>query len=67
MGWALRGFFAGTAIGVVFGLVTYSFWDLIGPFQVQISAGFWGLLFGVVGLIIGLIVEVVRGKWKDNP
>jgi hypothetical protein len=51
----LKTFLGGVAIGVIFGLLTTSLWGGIGPYQAQISAGFWGLLGGLVGMGIGFV------------
>jgi hypothetical protein len=58
--WIFIGFLVGVAVGATFGLLAASAWGEIGPYQSQISVGFWGILGGIFGSMFGL----VYGKMK---
>jgi hypothetical protein len=53
-------FIAGATLGLIVGLLTYEMWDLVGPYQAQISAGFWGLVGGILGVVANTIYRFVR-------
>ena len=52
---AFRGFLCGVAFGVIFGLLANEAWGGVGPYDRQISAGFCGLVGGLVGTVIGVV------------
>lgn len=57
-GWTYRGFLIGVAIGAVVGLLTVDMWDgKGGPTQAPTSVGFWGLLGGAVGSLVGVALQ----------
>ncbi len=56
--WMLLAFLAG--VGIVFGLSTHQFWDGKGPNQLQISAAFWGLIGGVIGMAVWVIFRLTK-------
>jgi hypothetical protein len=57
--WLFRGFVLGAVAGVIFGLATSHLWDWHGPYRVQISAAFWGLVFAVLGLSAGVVHRLI--------
>jgi hypothetical protein len=60
--WIFRGFVTGAVLGAFFGALTVDFWNTYGPNRIGISAGFWGLVFGVLGLIAGVVHRISRKK-----
>jgi hypothetical protein len=62
LGWSFKCFLIGTAIGALFGLLTTELWGLFGPYRAQISAGFWGLLGGILGLAIGIAYYFINRR-----
>ena len=60
----LIGFFTGIGVGVVIALANWSWDRLIGNWQKYDSVyfGFWGLVCGIVGLVIGVILSLVWGE-----
>jgi hypothetical protein len=59
--WCFKGFLVGAAVGVLFGLLTTEAWAF-GPFRAQISAGFWGLIGGILGLVIGIAHRFINRR-----
>lgn len=53
-------FLISVIIGMLFGVLTYPHWGMPGPYQAQISTGFWGLVIGIVSLVIRLFYQVAR-------
>jgi hypothetical protein len=54
-----RTFLIGVTLGAVFGLVTAPIWGGLPPYRTGISAGFWGLIGGASGLIIGVVYRLM--------
>ena len=54
-------------VGVIFGLLTNDAWGGRGPYRAQISAALWGLVGGVLGLVIGILHRLITGRRAREP
>lgn len=61
-GWVFRGFLGGVAIGAVFGLLTNKVWEGHGTHREQIAAAFWGLLGGLLSLLVGVMHNFIQRR-----
>ncbi len=59
---AFRGFLGGVAFGVVFGLLANQAWGQVGPYGPQIWAGFWGLVGGVLAVVMGVVYVLLKRR-----
>jgi hypothetical protein len=63
---SFNGFLMGVGIGALFGLLTHEAWGFHGPYRAQIGVGFWGLVGGILGLLIGAVRHLKRRNRKNK-